>query len=267
MLLDPDSRLPGASWTVVVPFKGGGAAKSRLADSSRGVAGFHPDVRYRLALAFLCDTVAAAAALPEVADIIVVSSDSTVSTAVPGVTVLRDPSRGLNAAVQAGINQARLLHPAGFVAVLTGDLPCLRPTDLALALSMAAHHPRTMVPDRQGSGTTLITALAGVPITPYFGRSSCEAHTAAGHVVLPIKDTSTVRTDVDTREDFDAALWRGVGANTRSTVLNLGFDSHPGASAGRKRPTQAAAVWKSNDLVMRTAICGSTAFIQRAKTE
>lgn len=236
----PLERVPAlpAPWTIVVPFKGGLTAKSRLSQACGETKGLRPEGRHQLALAFLRDTVAAAAAVPAVAHLVVVSSDPGVATAIPDATVLADPGRGLNAAVAAGIEWARSLAPDGPVAALTGDLPCLRPLDLSAALELAREHPLGVVPDRHGTGTTLITAQPGVPVTPRFGPHSCEAHTRADHTALPVPATSTLRQDVDTIADLAWALRRGVGQHTRAAV------PQPSSRATRGRrlsvPTAAA---------------------------
>ncbi|WP_336713818.1 2-phospho-L-lactate guanylyltransferase [Arthrobacter sp. USHLN218] len=210
---------PAGQWTLVVPFKGGPGAKSRLGHAGHGGPGLRPDVRSGLALAFLADTVAAAQAVPEVADIVIVSSDPAVLTAIPDIVLVADPGAGLNAAVAAGVEWARVQAPHCPVAALTGDLPCLLPLDLAAGLGAAAQHPRALVPDRDGTGTTMITALPGRELIPRFGPGSCEAHTRAGHVPLPVLAASTLRLDVDTVQDLNRALHRGTGDHTRSTML------------------------------------------------
>jgi 2-phospho-L-lactate/phosphoenolpyruvate guanylyltransferase len=233
-------RMPDVPvWTIVIPFKGGPSAKSRLSHGVEGAAGFRPDVRHRLALAFLCDTVAAAQAVHQVADIVIVSSDPALLTAMDGITLVADPGRGLNAAAASGINWARSLDPDRPAAVLAGDLPCLQTRDLAAALALAARHRLALVPDRRGTGTTMISAQPGVPVTPLFGEQSRDAHLRAGHVLLPIPDGSTLRADVDTPEDLDQALRRGTGAHTRSAVLRPPPRAY-GRLAGRKQPLPAA---------------------------
>ncbi|MDR7085043.1 2-phospho-L-lactate guanylyltransferase [Arthrobacter ginsengisoli] len=170
-------------------------------------------------MAFLRDTVAAAAAVPGVADIIVVSSDPVLLTTIPDIILLADPGQGLNIAATAGIDRARSLNPRRPVAVLTGDLPCLDSRDLAAALSLAAKHPLSVVPDIHGSGSTMICALPGTAVRPQFGLDSFLAHVRAGHTVLPIPAVSTLRRDVDSVEDLHQSLRRGVGKYTRSAVL------------------------------------------------
>jgi 2-phospho-L-lactate guanylyltransferase len=102
------------------------------------------------------------------------------------------------------------------VAALLGDLPCLVTTDVDDALIRAAAHPLAVVPDAEGSGTTLITALPGVELVPRFGVGSAVRHAQAGHAVLDVAPDSTLRFDVDTEQDLAAALARGVGPRTRA---------------------------------------------------
>jgi 2-phospho-L-lactate/phosphoenolpyruvate guanylyltransferase len=213
------SRLPlSRGWTIVLPFKGGASAKSRLGQSGSGCEGFRPEVRHRLALAFLCDTVATAAAAPEVGNVVVVSSDPALESVLPDVDRLDDPGQGLNAAVSAGVEWVRSRNPLSAVAALTADLPSLTMEDLTLALALAAQRPLALVSDRHGSGSTMISALPGVQVTPRFGVQSCAAHIQAGHEILPIPAASTLRADVDTFEDLAEALQRGVGENTRAAL-------------------------------------------------
>lgn len=208
------ASLASPGWTIVVPFKGGTAAKTRLGHGCGASTGLAPGLRRQLALAFLRDTVAAAAAVPAVAAIAVVSSDPAVATALPGTFLLPDPGHGLNAAAAAGIAWARTRDHQAPTAVLTADLPCLRPPDLAAALDLARQHPLALVPDRHGTGTTLISALPGIPVTPHFGPHSRQAHHRAGHTLLPVPAESTLRADVDTPADLARALRHGVGMST-----------------------------------------------------
>jgi 2-phospho-L-lactate/phosphoenolpyruvate guanylyltransferase len=233
---------PDRAWTLVVPFKGGQGAKSRLGHNVKASPGVRPDVRSRLALAFLADTVAAAQTVPEVADIVIVSSDPSLLTAIPDIVLVADPGHGLNAAVTAGIEWARTHAPHRPVAALTGDLPCLVPEDLAAALAAAGKHPRSVVPDRHGTGTTLVTALPGQELTPRFGPGSCAAHSRDGHDLLPIPAASTLRLDVDTVEDLNRALRRGTGHHTRSTMLLPPPRAYGASPASDHSPLTAAAV-------------------------
>ena len=187
---------------MVIPVKALGAAKSRLRSRAGDISG--------LALAFALDTVAAAS---ECATVVVVTSDAVVAARMSmlGVVAVADPGAGLNAAVTAGVARAD-----GPVAVLLGDLPALRSGELAEVLAWAAEVPLGVVPDREGSGTSVLTARDPRAMHPSFGAGSCARHEAAGHVVLPAGES--VRADVDTEDDLRVAVALGVGDATAAAL-------------------------------------------------
>lgn len=217
-------------WVVVVPFKGTEEVKSRLATR------FQSDDRIDLAFAFLADTVTAALAVDSVTHLLIVSSDLTIArrliAAVPNdnasISVVSDPGRGLNSAVLAGIANVRRIKRDSGVAVLTGDLAVLHPADLADALSLAAAasaegHPLSFVPDRKGSGTTMIALAAGQDAKPRFGRQSCAAHTAAGYLPLEVAQESSLRLDIDGVADLEAAYFYGLGKATTDLLDRMAW--------------------------------------------
>ncbi|WP_460549115.1 2-phospho-L-lactate guanylyltransferase, partial [Geodermatophilus aquaeductus] len=159
-------------WSLVVPAKRLGAAKTRLVPLTGGGPGVHAD----LVLALLADTVAAARDCAAVADVVVVTDDERAAATVRALgarTVPDEPDRGLNPALAHGARASG----GDAVAALSSDLPALRPDELAAALAAAAGAPRCFVADAAGTGTTLLTA-AGVPLDPRFGRGSAAAHAA-----------------------------------------------------------------------------------------
>ncbi|GAB2918069.1 hypothetical protein GCM10027280_01370 [Micromonospora polyrhachis] len=190
------------------------AAKSRL----RGALDRVP--HESLALALAQDTVAAALACPLVGEVLVVTADRTAAESLRALgarMVPEPPQGGLNPAFVVGAARA-----AGrWVAALTADLPALRPVELAAALRSAADDPgmRRFVADAPGTGTTLLTAPPGVPLSPRFGVGSAAAHAASGAVALPAVGP-TLRRDVDTPADLVAAAALGLGGHT--TALGLG---------------------------------------------
>lgn len=206
------------AWTVVIPFKGGSLAKSRLGLKHGEHSPVDADRRSRLALAFLTDTVVATLAAPSVHHVIVVSSDPAVAAALPDVSTIADPGKGLNAAISAGIHSGLGTTPNAPVAVLTGDLPSLTTDDVEAALQLAQNHSLGVVADHIGVGTTMITSHSGVELIPRFGGSSHRAHTDNGHFSLPVSPRSTLRKDVDTPLDLVNAMARGVGAATETTL-------------------------------------------------
>lgn len=201
-----------ANWTVVVPVKGTAAGKSRLAP------GVDAETRMHLMQAFASDAVAALLAAERVSRVVVVTAPGSEAAAVLealGADIVSDPRAGLNSAIAAGIAQAGSGAP---IAALLGDLPCLSPHDVDLALERANGHPLAFVPDAPGSGTTLITARAGEILIPRFGDGSAERHRSAGHHDLELSAASGLRLDVDTEDDLARAIAHGVGPATRHAL-------------------------------------------------
>lgn len=175
--------------SLVIPVRDPASAKSRLA------AGDDPAAQQRraaLAAAIALDTVTAARRAREVGEVIVVG---VLASPIDGVLLLDDPGFGLLVAVGAGLAAA---DPAAPTAVLLGDLPALQPADLDAALVAASEHHWAFVPDADGTGTTLVTAAAGLPHALRFGDGSAEQHRDAGYVELDVPEHSGLRRDVDT---------------------------------------------------------------------
>jgi 2-phospho-L-lactate guanylyltransferase len=206
-------------WVVVVPVKSLALAKSRLA----GAAGVR---RPELALAMAADTVAAARAASGVAVVIVVTNDRRVAAAVAhlGAVVAADePGGGLNAAFLHGVERARRDHPGLGVALLAGDLPALRPADLAATLALAGGAPRgVVVADADGTGTTLLASRTPASLRPSFGPDSFARHRALGAVAIELDGIATLRADVDGPASLEAAIRLGVGPATQRVLGSVG---------------------------------------------
>jgi 2-phospho-L-lactate guanylyltransferase len=237
------------TWTVVIPVKVLARAKSRL-----GVlAGPR---RPELALAMAADTVAAALACPEVARVLVVTSDSVVRDALTplGVTMTDDPAggaavpaggaavpaggparlpagavrdrleEGLNAALVHGAAVAARRWPGHGLVALSADLPASRPAELSRALRAAAALPAgsaAFVADEQDVGTTMYAAAPGAAFTPMFGGASRRRHAASGACELLLDGIPGLRRDVDTPEDLRTAVALGAGARTMAVAGDL----------------------------------------------
>jgi 2-phospho-L-lactate guanylyltransferase len=212
--------VPPVCWSVVVPVKRLAGAKSRLR------AAVPTDLHPGLVVAMAADTVAAALATPTVRLVVVVADDGATAAAARrlGAMVVPDaPAAGLNAALEYGAERARTVEPRCGVAALAADLPALQPADLTYALAAAARIPRALVPDRTGSGTTLLTARAGCALLPAYGENSRDRHLAGGAVDLiaawPARALDSLRGDVDTPADLRAAQVLGLGRHT-ATLLH-----------------------------------------------
>ncbi|MFT4265176.1 MAG: 2-phospho-L-lactate guanylyltransferase, partial [Nocardioides sp.] len=101
-------------------------------------------------------------------------------------------------------------------AALCGDLPALRPADLATALGLASESGPAYVADADGLGTTLFTSpLEG--FHPCFGPDSRALHDGMG--ASPIEgELSSLRRDVDDLDDLRAAAPLGLGARTATAA-------------------------------------------------
>lgn len=202
--------VPAATWVVLAPVKRLDLGKSRLSARPAGQ-------RRDLALGFALDTVRAARACALVGDVVVVSDDEVVRAAVVALGaawVPEGPEAGLNPAIRHGVAQVRLERPGAAFAVLAADLPALRPIELERALVAAARVRRGFVADAPGTGTTLLTVLAGVDPDPRFGVRSRAAHAFSGAVALDPGPVPGLRRDVDTEVDLWDAVRLGVGPAT-----------------------------------------------------
>lgn len=208
-------------WVVVVPVKAAARGKSRLDVSGAD--------RMSLARAIALDTIAAAAACTAVSRVVVVTDDGGLimaATDMPGLRFVAETPTGeealalaaatgmvpdgLNAAIARGMLTAEGMPRAA----LLGDLPALRPDDLRVALEAAAAVERGVVADAEGTGSTLVTASPGTPWQASFGDGSFSRHLALGCVALDVTEDSTLRRDVDTAEQLDAADALGLGPRT-----------------------------------------------------
>jgi 2-phospho-L-lactate/phosphoenolpyruvate guanylyltransferase len=215
----------------VVPVKRLAVAKTRLA----AFAGPH---RRALALAFAADTVAAALACPDVAQVVVVTDepDAAERLAAAGAVVVSDePDAGLNPALVHGAAEATRLLPGCGVGALSADLPALRPAELTRALRAAPAESACFVRDAEGSGTTLLLARRAHLFVPAFGSGSAAAHLRLGARELDEAGSAgalaSLRRDVDTADDLRAARAMGLGPATAAALTRLGA-SDDGSGAG-----------------------------------
>jgi 2-phospho-L-lactate/phosphoenolpyruvate guanylyltransferase len=194
-----------ARWTIIIPVKRLAAGKSRLRDAPADDA---------LVLAVALDTIDAARESDAVDRVLVVTGDATVAEAARALgaeTVADRPDAGLNPAIALGSTHAR---PDGPQAALLADVPALRCAELTDALFKAAGTgTRAYVADHAGTGTTLLTAPAGMALDPRFGPGSATAHAASGARALD-GDWPSLRLDVDTAADLAAAARLGLGTRT-----------------------------------------------------
>ncbi len=198
---------------VIIAVKRLAVAKSRLAEL------FSAPERERVVLAMLIDTLQAVRAVDAVTSITVVTPDPTAAAAARqlGAAVIDDPTPAnhpdpLNNAIRV----ANELLPSPNTAVLQGDLPSLRSSEIRAALTAARPYPRSFVADRLGSGTCALIAL-GAPLNPLFGPDSAHRHRQSGANQLT-GDWPGLRCDIDTPQDLAEARLLGLGSATAATL-------------------------------------------------
>ena len=207
----------GITWSMLIPVKVLGQAKSRLA----GLAGPR---RGELALAFACDTVGAVLGCREAARVIVITDDQVAGAALAGLGALvlaDEPRDGLNPALRHGAAHAGSRWPESGMAALSADLPALRPAEIGRALRAASAWPSSFVADAAGGGTTLYAAAPGAAFLPAFGPASRVRHAAGGATELSLPGVPGLRRDVDTPEDLRGAAALGLGPHTAPLAAEL----------------------------------------------
>ncbi|WP_067832592.1 2-phospho-L-lactate guanylyltransferase [Nocardia lijiangensis] len=207
----------------VIAVKSLDLAKSRLADRLR------PEHRARLVLAMLADTVSAAAAVPQVRSVTVVTPDPAVAEVAGGLGAHVHPepriadSDGLNTALSDAAAALRRRHGAVELLALQADLPALRPEELADMLRVAPAGRRAVVVDHAGTGTAALVVRDGAAsLDPRFGADSARRHIAAGAADLT-GHWPGLRLDVDTAADLDLAVELGAGDATRAVLRDIGW--------------------------------------------
>jgi len=176
---------------VLVPVKAFHEAKRRLHHALSAAE------RSALARSMAARVLAAAAPLP----VAVVCDDTEVAdwARTRGALVVWEPGRGLNGAVEAGVDRLRRAGVAQ-VTVSHADLP------LANRLAQVGSSPGvTLVPDRYGNGTNVIAVPSDAGFRFSYGPGSFARHLAeAERIGMPprVLDLPDLAWDVDEPDDM-----------------------------------------------------------------
>jgi 2-phospho-L-lactate/phosphoenolpyruvate guanylyltransferase len=197
----------------------------RLADAkSRLARHFGPAEHLELTRALLRDALELVSSAPFI-QWWVVTRDPEVEAASEraGIPTVADPGRGMNRAVQRGIDVAAGAG-AGSVLVIPADIPLARPADLADLVDTAESSEVVVVPSRAGGGTNALAMRPPRLFAPRFGPGSLSAHAAIADemgVRFSILSLPRLELDLDTIEDVDALLERGGDAHTLTVLERL----------------------------------------------
>jgi len=222
MGVNPDLAT-SSGWSAVLAAKRLEHSKSRL----RPVLGVGTA---DLVAAMFEDTLTAVADCPLVDRLVVVTSDPTLSALADfyGAVAVPDPGQGLNEAFSHGAD--RLEGPDGGVVYLPGDLPCATGEFLSQCLATVARDVAAVVPDLEGTGTTMLIDPVRGSTRPHFGPNSYHVHVDQG--ARPVEKASpALRRDVDTPADLARALRLGAGRFTVEACLRLGRPTWESLSA------------------------------------
>lgn len=197
-----------SEWSAVVPVRGWETGKSRL-----GIPG--------IARAMALDTIDSLLACHDIAEVLVVTRDPVAGTDVRErgcSVVVEPPDADLNEAIHVASRDRS--YPPLIVAL--GDLPCIRPDDVSLALSRCADSP-SFISDAHGTGTTVWMIREGDARTHFGARSRARHRFAGATELMPHAgdDPSTwarLRRDVDDKIDLADASRLGLGQLTSSVV-------------------------------------------------
>jgi 2-phospho-L-lactate guanylyltransferase len=224
----------------ILPVKGFGAAKQRLADL------LGQGSREALAQAMFSDVLASLRKVKGLDAIAVVTGDARAESAALGARVVVIADR-----VQAGQSPAALLGirhalDAHFERVLLvpGDTPLLDPLELdgMLARASAERVEAVIVPDRAGTGTNALLLTPPDAFEPSFGPASLERHVEAAErarIRFRVEAIASLMHDVDTPDDLGdlGALLderRAVAPRTRGALNQLGRSNACGPTASRR---------------------------------
>jgi 2-phospho-L-lactate/phosphoenolpyruvate guanylyltransferase len=201
----------------VVPIKATADAKQRLGNA---VA---PALRPRLALAMAEDVLAALAASPGLAGILVVTIDEAASALAArcGARVLTDGARDGQTGAVAAAARRLALERKGAMLTIPGDVPLVTPEEIAQLIAAHEHTPDFLIVpahDERGSNAILCAPPDVVPLK--FGDDSFLPHLeAARRAGLEPKILRLPGLGLDIDNPADLAAFLKVPSNTRARAL------------------------------------------------
>ncbi|GAB7004908.1 2-phospho-L-lactate guanylyltransferase [Nocardioides sp. AN3] len=165
--------------------------------------------RRELAVAMLRNTVTAAQAA-NVRQVVVVLDNPHDEHEIADLDALAfsPGTYGMNPSLSAAEELVRMLWGHVPLVVVPTDLPLITTSLVDRALRRAAGDERAFIPDRSGTGTTLLFAGPAAPLRPAYGLGSAVAHERQGARRILDEDLERLRHDVDNVSDLHAAQLR-----------------------------------------------------------
>lgn len=186
---------------IIIPFRGAGTAKSRLAE------GLSDEARQQVARAMFQHVLNVACEAAGAKNVLVTSPcRSAIRIARrAGASVLEEKSSGLNEAVEAA--RAHLHQRGALTAtVIAADLPLLKTSNVVALMRCVRDGFIAIAPDRNGNGTNALALPARVPFRFQFGTESRYYHQMQGRhqgFTTRLLRQPGLASDVDSVEDLE----------------------------------------------------------------
>ncbi len=203
----------------IVPVKGLSSSKSRL------LPHLGREVVEKLAIAMLGDVVGALRAVPQLAQVAVVTPDTRVAKAAEAAGALpllrRYPD--LNAALDGSASELAGA-PNDAALIVLGDVAGVQPRDLEILIQTfgASERPTAVLAPSRDGGTSALLRSPWNSIEAGFGPGSAAVHRAraeAAGVGFAEVELPSLAIDIDTLADIEAALAAGDTLGVRTRVV------------------------------------------------
>jgi 2-phospho-L-lactate guanylyltransferase len=209
---------------IVIPFRGPGSAKSRLA------SGITDTARRQIARGMFQHVLNVACEVSGPRRVLVVTASKTAAVIARrcGAGVLRETAAGYNEAVAEAIEHLRT-RGATTAAVVAADLPLLKASNLAVLERCGRDGNVGIAPDRSGGGTNALTLPLSLAFKFHFGADSLYRHQREGRrlgATVRLVRQAGLASDVDTPDDLDLL----VDPAALSTLPRVGKMAYRGSS-------------------------------------
>lgn len=202
----------------LLPVKKLREAKQRLSEE------FDPDQREEISRALLSDALDLCEKTPFLRwSIVTADTEAAADARRRGLVVVDDPGAGLNAALAAGIQEARAAG-AGSITIIPVDVPLATAEDVHDLFDTGATSDVALAPSHSDGGTNALYLSPPDALRPRFGPASLRAHLDEGHAAglrCSILDLSRLAIDIDTPEDAREVAKEGGSSRTAQLLQRL----------------------------------------------